>query len=239
MFATLQVPHACAIHDLVKAGLVQITYFSYKRVYGGYKGHFTKTPQGWAYNSCIREAAAAHEWLAFIDVDEFLYITNPGATGLRELLSNYSGYGALAVNWIVMGSSGHRTRPAGGILQHFTACVPRNATINKHVKVIGNTKYISQFTYHPHNVAMKSNASWTVNEQFARVDGPYSEPPSHQHIALFHYAIKSWDDFQKKLMRGGGAGSYRDGAFFQQVDNEATEHCRELACWHNASLCWR
>ena len=51
----------------------------------------------------VRSAACRtkHQWMAFIDVDEFLVITDPTVSSLPQLLRDYTDYGALAVNWQV------------------------------------------------------------------------------------------------------------------------------------------
>lgn len=47
------------------------------------------------------------------DSDEMLMIMN-GAPSLESVLRQYEGYGAVAVNWRMFGSSGHVTRCRGG-----------------------------------------------------------------------------------------------------------------------------
>ena len=45
---------------------------------------------------------AKHQWMAFIDVDEFLVIRNSTVTSLPQLLREYTDFGGLAVNWQVI-----------------------------------------------------------------------------------------------------------------------------------------
>jgi hypothetical protein len=42
---------------------------------------------------------------AFIDVDEFLVLTDEGTPDLPSLLREFEGHGGLAVNWRIFGSS--------------------------------------------------------------------------------------------------------------------------------------
>lgn len=44
---------------------------------------------------------ANHQWMAFIDVDEFLVIRDAAVASLPQLLLDYTDYGALTVNWQV------------------------------------------------------------------------------------------------------------------------------------------
>ena len=39
--------------------------------------------------------------MAFVDADEFIVIRDPAVASLPQLLREYTGYGALAVNWQV------------------------------------------------------------------------------------------------------------------------------------------
>jgi hypothetical protein len=42
-----------------------------------------------------------HQWIAFLDCDEFLVIADPNIADLPQLLQSYEEYGGLAVNWQV------------------------------------------------------------------------------------------------------------------------------------------
>lgn len=42
-----------------------------------------------------------HQWMAFVDADEFIVIRDPAVASLPQLLREYTGYGALVVNWQV------------------------------------------------------------------------------------------------------------------------------------------
>lgn len=66
-----------------------------------------------------------HSWMALIDADEFLILTDPGATTMPALLREYEAYGGLGVNWRVFGSSGHIDKPEGGTLANFVTCIPQ------------------------------------------------------------------------------------------------------------------
>ena len=52
-------------------------------------------------HECPVACRTKHQWMAFIDVDEFLVITDTTVASLPQLLREYTDYGALAVNWQV------------------------------------------------------------------------------------------------------------------------------------------
>ena len=73
--------------------------------------------QATAYRDCLQEHGTQSFWIAFIDLDEFLHaVSKP----LPALLEEYERYGGLFVHWQNFGSSGHITKPAGGVVESFT-----------------------------------------------------------------------------------------------------------------------
>ncbi|KAK9811751.1 hypothetical protein WJX72_009499 [[Myrmecia] bisecta] len=142
-------------------------------------------------------------------------------------LQQFEPYGGLVVNWRMFGSSGLVTRPAGGTLGNFWACAPAGDAQNTHVKTIANTKYTLRSGPDPHHFVY-SGPIYAVNEQFQRVDGPRTDAPSFQHIALHHYALKSLEEFQQKINRGQAHGEIgKTLEFFDAVDASTTARCAD------------
>ena len=54
---------------------------------------------------------------------------------INTFMQQYEQYGGLAVNWMIFGSSGHKSRPRGGVLVNYHACLPDQQEQNTHVKV--------------------------------------------------------------------------------------------------------
>ncbi len=71
-----------------------------------------------AYLRCLREHGADNRWLAFIDLDEFLF--SPAAASLPEILAAFERYPAVAANWVMFGSNGHVERPTGLVTMNYT-----------------------------------------------------------------------------------------------------------------------
>ena len=67
-----------------------------------------------AYEHCIAEHGPESRWIAFIDLDEFLF--SPTGQPLPEVLADYEQWPAVGVNWAVYGPSGPRREAerAGG-----------------------------------------------------------------------------------------------------------------------------
>ena len=88
---------------------------------------------------------------------------------------------------------------------------------------------------HPHrSMAHSLPGSVHLQEGFSSVledRSPFNSHASrqhhHEHISLYHFVLKSREDFANKAMRGGAAGKFRDWGFFDDIDNQAVVNCSE------------
>lgn len=71
-----------------------------------------------AYEHCLKHYGRESEWMAFIDLDEFLFATEKN--DIREVLEEFKDYPAVVVNWLCFGSSGHIKRPKGLQVENYT-----------------------------------------------------------------------------------------------------------------------
>lgn len=71
-----------------------------------------------------------------------------------------------------------------------------------------------------------SDLTFQVPKQAMAEDAQYSST-----LALFHYAVKSYQDYQRKMTRGGGDGMKRGEFYFKRVNEFATDICYEAAAW--------
>ena len=51
--------------------------------------------------------------------------------------------------------------------------------------------------------------------------------PVLDRVALYHYAVKSVDDFKQKMARGSGMGNIKTLAFLTYVDNFTDSYCTD------------
>lgn len=71
------------------------------------------------------------------------------ADGLKPFLDRYKLKSGLCIHWIMVGPSGHETRPPeGGVLRAYQKC---NPVPHPAIKTIVNTWFLSGVTPHPHN----------------------------------------------------------------------------------------
>ena len=182
-----------------------------------------------AFNDCIRRFRMEARWIAFLDVDEFLF--SPEAQDLREVLPRYEGYPAIFVYWILFGSSGHVERPTGSIIENFTLCLDletaksddfnhgdalrqRDTYVTgwaKDGKSIANPRPIKKYFVH------QPQQGWegvVIDEKFrphlrrmpGRVDLSCSV------LRINHYWSKSIEDIRSKVLKGNACWDNKPNA---------------------------
>ena len=92
----------------IEKGLVSVTSWTVKN-------------QVAAYNHCLSAHRMKALWMAFIDLDEFLF--SPTGKPLPQVLEGYRDVTALFVYWVLFGSSGHQTRPSKPVIEAYTRCL--------------------------------------------------------------------------------------------------------------------
>ncbi|KAL6770892.1 hypothetical protein ACKKBF_B33120 [Auxenochlorella protothecoides x Auxenochlorella symbiontica] len=207
------------LQDHIDSGLVDFTYDS-----GILPTRGTHGPQLGVYQQCIAKASKRNErWMALIDLDEFLVIRD-ATPDLPTLLHDYESAGALVVNWVVFGSSGQTVRSPLEPLASFWMCAPDQHSENLHVKSIVQPARVAGVTTDPHHLKYVE-PYFAVNTTHDRVDGPKSERQALDRLALYHYALKSEEEYQAKMKRGSGMGNQKTMAFFHYVNNYTTAVC--------------
>ncbi len=106
-----------------------------------------------AYNQALEIAKQEAAWIAFIDLDEFLFPVQH--LDLIELLHDYEAYAGLAVNWQLYGTSWLTRLPEGGLItENLILKAPTLHDSNQIIKMIVQPCYVEEirnphfFNYH-------------------------------------------------------------------------------------------
>lgn len=175
------VPVRDTVADLHAAGLVE-TY----TIQG-------KAMQLVAYNHCLREHGPECEWLAFLDLDEFLHLKT--CDDARTLLGDYEDHGGLVLSVRSFGSSGYLGRPAGLVLDRYREAL--GVSIN--VKSIVRPRHVSLIMT-PHHC--RYNQGWhAVTTDGIPAYGGYA-PVTTDVACINHYSVRSQQDYEEKIRRG-------------------------------------
>ena len=180
------------------------------------------------YEHCLKTHGSETDWLAFIDVDEFLF--SPKAKLLPDVLADYANHPGIGVNWVMFGSGGHKQKPKGGVLENFLRRGQLDAGLtyehlrlpdggfrpeNSHIKsIVQPSKVLS--CVNPHHMLYVGDAQ-AVDENGQPITGSFTDKVSVQHLRINHYWSKSEDECRYKFGKGmaDGAGTRDWNEFLQ------------------------
>lgn len=141
-----------------------------------------------SYNHCLAQYQDEARWIAFIDLDEFLYAREED--DLREVLRDFEDHPAVAVHWIMFATSGHILAPDGLVTETYTRC---QAEGNRHHRLVVDPKRaLSMRTTHK---VILPEGEVPVNERFEPVPELYTQTPTVERLRLNHYWTKSVEEF--------------------------------------------
>ncbi len=207
-----------------------------------------------AYQHALDTFGPSCRWLAFIDLDEFLFC--PNGVDLRVALEAFTEVPGVAVNGLLFGTSGHATRPDGDVTQHYcwrakeTTAYPFRERLRRadadptaltsyypmsaHLKCVVDPSRVVRCET-PHRFTARDGAP-LVTEEHRPVSGNYSEHVSFMKFRLHHYWSRSTQEFRAKLARGrvSGRPHYDEAVAFEV---EALMHeVHDVTLRHGAGL---
>jgi len=151
-----------------------------------------------AYEDCILRHGSESRWIAFIDLDEFLF--SPTGEPVPEVLRDYEEFPGVGVNWRIFGTSGHGHRPDGLVTEtylHFN----RNPRSRRTIKsIVDPSRVVRPVTGH----YFEYRDGLAVDELKRPIAGPdfaFSDSMAMDRLRLNHYAVKSEEEFARKLAR--------------------------------------
>jgi hypothetical protein len=188
------------------------------------------------YSNFIDEFGNSHDWVAFIDVDEFLYAKNKKKK-LPDELEYYKNYSGVAVFWTLFGSSGTKSLEGKSVTKTLTHGLrwPRSKREVRRLRqrwleIRGDTVLTGnpvQF-----KSILRPNKIRKMGIHFARdLEGPNVDVrrravnpdllwegigagaylPKKGRILLNHYWSRSIEDLELKIRRPGASKSKREG----------------------------
>ena len=186
-----------------------------------------------AYRHCIQKFKYYSQWIAFIDIDEFLFGTEEDS--LPEILKYYEGFPGVMVNWLMFGSSGYQTRPEGLITEKFTWRMDINRSENKettwatkdsrlggHVtKSIVNPREVRDVE-DPHKFRFFHYAL-PVDEQYRKGETSRTDSVNVDVLRINHYFLKGREDGIFRIKRGSATGRTINPRQFRENDRNQIE----------------
>jgi len=196
-----------------------------------------KAYQAIAYTEFYHEYGNSYNWIAYIDVDEFITFSNTsGYSNLSDYLNTINGFDIIHINWMCFGDNG---------IVDFTCDV----VVNRFLKPLAYDKYI-QYDF-PENNHVKSIIRGGLNMKgvkivphspkgdfricdengVERTENEYFKPYSFNTIYLRHYVTKTIYEWIEKISRGRATDNslkdlYTIERFFKY--NEDTDEKRKV-----------
>lgn len=157
-----------------------------------------------AYNDALAKHRYDCRYIAFIDVDEFLYSCNK-LKNVRdfcnEIFHDYPNAGGIAVNWRMFGSSGLIQKPKqGGVLENFLYRASENGRGNDCIKTIVNPRKVYAFE-HVHYPTYIFGVH-SVDENGNIINGWNHSNLEIKKIRINHYFTKSKEEWIERRKIG-------------------------------------
>jgi hypothetical protein len=164
------------------------------------------------YNEVYKKIKNKCDWLAVIDVDEYIFGVEDSIEELLKYDETFSNVDYIILPWIMFGSSGYENQPES-IRKSFIKrksleeCKSNPKFDNQ--KSLFRTKKVDTLNIHLHNILNKNDT--------VVIEAPINK------LRLNHYAIMSWEYFSKVKMARGDAHSeqsnnVRDRTYFDIYD---------------------
>jgi Glycosyltransferase family 92 len=145
-----------------------------------------------AYADCLERHRYDVRWLAFIDVDEFLF--SPTGQLLPEVLRAYDSYPGVVVNWRMYGMNGYADAPAGLVTENYLMRARDDYSDNSWVKSIAYPRK-ARLTHSPHQFDYRGIP---VGEDHLPGFTSQRKPATAEILRLNHYFAKSESDWARK-----------------------------------------
>jgi Glycosyltransferase family 92 len=149
-----------------------------------------------AYSDCLERHRRDTRWIAFIDVDEFLF--SPTGRSLPDVLDEFKRVPAVAANWRIYGTNGHEFPPEGSVIENYPVAEPDDNPINRLVKSIVFPAMTSSLVQNSHAFRYYARP---VGEDGKRVSGVLRDPPTADLLRVNHYITRSRQEWEAKRRR--------------------------------------
>ena len=169
-----------------------------------------------AYDDCIDRHRLDARWLAFIDIDEFIYPLKDAT--VTEFLRHVEHAPSVEINWLVFGSNGQEKKSDRPVMERFTRHSRGSHYLNHHVKSIVDPRRVYNMIG-CHEGARINGKAVDPHGNAVKVSFRDREPQQDV-IRINHYAIKSREEFVEKQQRGRASGRQRPvpDSYFTEYD---------------------
>lgn len=162
-----------------------------------------------AYNFALKKYRNLAEWIAFLDLDEFLF--SPSSYQINNILDLYEHQCGIVAQWVLFGSGGNILEPEGSVIESY---LQSSGKVNRHFKSIVRPNFTIKFVT-PHRALYEQNLV-AVDENFTPSPTDYNQNASANILRINHYVTKSVEHFltKKMILPMADSRSHRNANFF-------------------------
>ena len=156
-----------------------------------------------AFDNCLAMHRDDSRWIAFIDIDEFLF--SPEGVEVPDVLRDYEEYSGVSITRLDFGTSGHREKPDGLVIESY---------LHRRSYADGELEWTKSIV-DPKRTTNCVNAHVFTYEDALEVDmtkQPVPRPPPGplpvqlSPLRINHYLTKSEKEYRRKLDQWLAAG---------------------------------
>jgi hypothetical protein len=144
------------------------------------------------YQHALTTYGQLYLWMAFIDVDEFLFPTSD--CSLPEVLSRYEALPSVVVPWTMFGTSGHKTRPSALVMEAYTMRAPK---LSKPKSIVQPTEVRGVSNAHLLDFDEGRMVGYNERGELVGKRGPFYSDV----LRLNHYYTRSEEELVRKRAR--------------------------------------
>lgn len=144
-------------------------------------------------NKWIENYKNQYDWVAFIDLDEFIVIDN--GVNLKDFLNDYNEYTGIFLFWKIFTASGHINNPKTPLLDTYTDVYPLplpSFLMNHAYKSFVNLNKVKKMKDH-HTVLDGVNVNKKMNNYHILYEKAW----------INHYFTRSWEEWVYRFIKRG------------------------------------
>jgi hypothetical protein len=180
------------------------------------------------YARCLDSVRDQHDYVGFWDVDEYIVPRDASVEPFREFLGGEEVMrsGGVALNWRIVGPSGHATRPqSGGLLDNYRMCTPWSYAENEEIKSVVRTEHAVRPLSDPHTFEYKEGYHAVDPEGRVVTGGRNPAGARDPRYMLYHFVTKSKEEYREKMRRGSAMGNRKDMSYYELLEQLAVVPC--------------
>lgn len=169
----------------------------------------TAPTQCQAYNECYKEYGGSYDWVAFFDIDEYLFLNEDKTISEYLFRKEFEDFNGICLNWVMYGDNDQLKPDGRSVLERFPKHLPLDKKGNYgfpdtfHVKSIirGGLKKM-EFEVIPHVPNIEGTLCNGSGIQIQIQSKAPFIPYNFKLAGIKHFTTKTAEEYIKKIKRG-------------------------------------